>query len=212
VRTRAGVPEEMMETVFPSTIPLCHQRLANLHLLATRYEGMLQSLRTEIDWLRKGAEEAKEQWHRLLAEKDALLTRAETCESRLRSLERGAHLTDRSLAISPNSACTLQLVYEFGSLALMKLINVPAPPHPRLLVDDILDEAAKRTYENAGSKSRVDDEDATVIGASVVLTTLREPEYGYEADAHRRARDHQRGWVAASGAGAAAGSLHYCDG
>lgn len=194
--------------LLPATLFECHQAIAQYNALVCRYEVAMQTLRNEIAWLRRANEEARSEWQVALAGKDAALTRAETSESILRSLERAARLCDRTLAVSPSEAITLQVVYEFGSLCLMKLANVPAAPHPRLLLDRIVDKRLVAPVHDGDPESRVDDEDATVVAAGVLVASLCEDCCGNEAAAYSRECHNQRDGKrvgAAGGAGAGAG-------
>jgi hypothetical protein len=197
----------MSGPIFPPTLPESHRAIAQYHAVLSQYEAAALALRNEIAWLRRANEEARSEWQVSLAATDAALTRAEAAESLMRTLERGARLCDRTLSVSPSKSITLQIVYEFGSLCLMKLAHVPAPPHPRLLLDEIVDKRLAAPVHDGDPESGVDHEDATVIAAGVVVAAMCKDCCGNEAAAYSRQCNNEGHGkrVGSGGAGAGAG-------
>ena len=204
-----GSARVMSSPIFPASLLESHRAIAEYAAVLGQYETSMTALRNELAWLRGANDEARAEWQAAMAARDAAVTRAEAAEGMLRSLARAARLCERTLAVSPSDSITLQVVYEFGSLSLMKLAGVPAAPHPRLLLERIVKKQLTPAAHHEGDpESGIDDEDATIVAAGVVVAAMRDDYCGHEAAAHSRQRDDERhrervtGGASGTGAGA----------
>lgn len=175
--------------------------------------AMVDEARRLCQWQELRYRDVSAQLLEVIEQKQALLTRAEAAESILDEVTRAARYADRLLCVAPSPKEQLCVVYELGTLVLLKLLRAPPPPHPRVLLDEAFELLPARSADGARAESRVDDEDPTIAAISAAVTGRLASISGderHQGDAHARARYHQGKWaaVAASAGGAAAAAVH----
>jgi hypothetical protein len=220
--------DALSNPIFPETLDACHARIGKLqedlsacmaHYEETERarafaENACSEARMQVLWLQARVQDTEAQFRTVLEQREAAKLRAESVESILEDVRKAALFTDRVLSVSAKPDFTLCAVYELGSVVMLTVLKARAPPHPRLLLEELLELIPAGPVHGADAESRVHDEDpAVAAGVSSLLgmsaAAAHGEDHGNECDAHARARQHQRSWAAAVPPAAHTSGLHF---